>query len=96
MHACSAADTLTLGGVGLRQYSSETANSCEEIVHEWSGQFAYLGRGEGVDHGFSRCQFPLGAASALGDQGRVHSSLEGVEVFSELLACLAGLEPRPA
>jgi hypothetical protein len=51
---------------------------------------------EGVDHGTGRCQLPLGEPSALGDEGRVHSRFQSVEVLPKLLTCFAGLEPRPA
>ena len=45
---------------------------------------------------FGRRQLPLRDAGALGDEGRVHSGLQRVEVLIELLAGVAGLEPRPA
>jgi len=65
-------------------------------MHQASGQLARIRRAEGVDHSSGRCQFSLGDPSALGNQGRIHSRFESVEVLAELLACFAGLELGPA
>jgi hypothetical protein len=38
----------------------------------------------------------LGEPRALGNEGRVHSGFQSDEVLTELLAGVAGLEPRPS
>ena len=96
MHARRAVHELTLWGVGRSQQSGESADSFEEFVHEWTGQLAPVGRTERIDHGGGRCQLPLGEPRALGNEGRVHAGFQSVEVLTELLAGLAGLEPGPA
>jgi hypothetical protein len=96
MDACSPVDTLSFCRVGAGQQRGESANAFEELVHEWPGQVTRVGRVEGIHHGCGRCEFPLGDASALGDQGGIHSGVESVEVLTELLAGVAGLESRSA
>jgi hypothetical protein len=94
MHARSAVHMLTFCRVGRGQDSGESADSFEDLVHEWPGQLARVGRAERIDHGGGRCEFPFGKTRALSDQDRIHSRFESVEVLTELLAGVARLEPR--
>lgn len=94
MHARRSVQVLTFNGVGHGQDSGWSSYSFEELVYELPGQLPLTRWPEGVHDGADGCEFPLGDARALGDEGRVHSSLESVEVPTELLAGFAGSEPR--
>ena len=79
MHARSTVHALTFCGVGLGQERGEAADSFEELMHEWTGQLARVGRAERIDHGGGRCQLPLDESRALGNEGRVHAGFQSVE-----------------
>ena len=61
-------------------------DSFEEIVHQWTGHLARVGRSERIDHGRGRSQLPLDESLALGNADRRRSG-------SRLTVSIPGARP---
>ena len=82
MHARRAVHELAFSGVGRSQQGGESTDSFEEFVHQCPDSSPDSDERNASITAVADASCPLGESGALGNEGRVHSGLQGVEVLT--------------